>query len=66
MREPPLRVALQRCPSRVRLALSALEDFQQVFINAVTPLPRTDVAQLVGMLEGVRHLLTGEEVDHGL
>jgi hypothetical protein len=66
MRETKLRISLQRCQSRTRLARSALDDFQQVFIEAARPLPICTVAQLAGMHDGVRALLTCEEVDHGV
>ena len=66
MRETKWRFSLQQCQSRIRLSLSALDDFQQVFIRAAGPLPITDITQLVGMLDGVRRLFAGEEVDRGV
>jgi hypothetical protein len=56
-----LQIALQRCCSRRRLALQALDLYQAHFLRLAGPLPVCDVAELIAMADGIRDLLTGEE-----
>jgi hypothetical protein len=61
MRENRLRLKLQECESRARLSLSALNDLQEVLVQAGRPMAICDLSRLVGMISAVRRLLSGEE-----
>jgi hypothetical protein len=61
MRENRLRLRLQQCESRAWLALTALDDLQEVLVQAGKPRAICDLTRVVGMISAVRRLLTGEE-----
>jgi hypothetical protein len=65
MAETQLRIALQRCHSRTRLALQALDLYRTRLAQLAGPLPIVDAAELVSLADGIRDLLTGEEVPDG-
>jgi hypothetical protein len=65
MTEPELRLALQRCQSRVRRALRALDTYQARFARVAGSLPIAAAAELAARLDRIRTLLAGEEVDRG-
>jgi len=62
MAEADLRIALQRCHSRTRLALQALDRYRARLCQLAGPLPIANAAELVSLADGIRDLLTGEEV----
>ena len=62
MAEAELRIAVQRCHSRTRLALRALDRYRARLCQLAGPLPIADAAELVSLVDGIRDLLTGEEV----
>jgi hypothetical protein len=59
MRDHRLRLRLQQCESRVRLALTALDDLQEVLVQAGRPMAICDLTRVVGMIEAIRQLLDG-------
>jgi hypothetical protein len=61
MRDVKLRLALRQCQCRRRLALSALDDFQEVLLAAAGPMRICDFVQLTGMLDAIRQLLGGDD-----
>jgi len=64
-REVALRNRVQLLESRQRVALTALDGFQErLIILARDLLSIGDLSELVGQLQAVRALL-GEEVQHG-
>ena len=62
MDETQLRITLQRRHSRTRLALQALDLHRTRLRPLAGPLPIADAAELVSLADGLRDLLTGEEV----
>jgi hypothetical protein len=65
MRDARLRLRLQQCQSRRRLALSALDDLQEVLLQAGRPMAICDLTRVVGMIEAIRQLLGGDPNDGG-
>jgi hypothetical protein len=65
MTEAELRSGLQRCRSRVRCALRALDTYQARFAELAGPLPITASAELAAHIVRIRTLLGEEEVDRG-
>jgi hypothetical protein len=61
MTEPELRLALQRCQSRVRRAFRALDTYQTKFARLAGSLPIAAAAELSARLDRIRTLLAGEE-----
>jgi hypothetical protein len=66
MRDKRLRLALTQCQCRRRLALSAIDDFQEVLLAASGPLRICDFVQLTGMLDGIRQILGSDPHDGGM
>lgn len=64
MTEAELRLALQRCQSRVRRALRALDMYQSRLARIAGLLPIAAAAELTARLDRIRTLLA-EEVDRG-
>lgn len=62
MAETRLRVALQRCCSRRRLTLAALDDYQSKLTRKLGDMPIITAAELISDLAAIRDLLAGEEV----
>jgi hypothetical protein len=56
-----LRSAVQRCRSRILLAVAALDAYQERFTVLAGPLPIAAATELIAMTAGIRLLLTGEE-----
>jgi DNA integrity scanning protein DisA with diadenylate cyclase activity len=63
MAEIQLRIALQRFHSRRRLALQTLDLYQTRLLQLAGPLPIQDAAEVITLADGIRDLLTEEEVD---
>jgi hypothetical protein len=66
MRDSRLRLRLQQCESRARLAITALDDLQELLVQAGRPMVICDLVRVVGMISAIRTTLTGEEVDRDL
>jgi hypothetical protein len=62
MAERQLRIALQCCHSRTRMALQALDLYRARLLQLAGPLPIVDACELISLADGIRDLLTGEEV----
>ena len=58
-----LRIALQRCQSRILLAVQALDFYKQRLAQVSGPLPIYEAAELLFRTDAIRALLTDEEVD---
>jgi|Tabmets5t2r1_1033131.scaffolds.fasta_scaffold113567_1 hypothetical protein len=52
MAETQLRIALQRCHSRTRLALQALDLYRTRLAQLAGPLPIVDAAELISLAVG--------------
>jgi hypothetical protein len=61
MREPELRLRLQRCCSRIRLARAALNAYQAQLMRALGPVPVEQAAALISDLAAIDDLLGREE-----
>jgi hypothetical protein len=62
MAERQLRIALQCCHRRTRLALQALDLYRTRLLQLAGTLPIVDACELISLADGIRDLLTGEEV----
>jgi hypothetical protein len=60
-RDSTLRLSLQECRSRSRLAAEAIGDFREVLLQAARPMAIDDLVRLIGVLDGILRLLTGQE-----
>jgi hypothetical protein len=61
-RDSRVRLELQACQSRARLAISGLDDLQEVLVQAGRPMAICDLTRLITMISALRRLLGGEEV----
>jgi hypothetical protein len=63
MTDTQLRIQLQGCQSRIRLAIQALDLYQGRLLHLSGPLPIVDAAELITSVASIRELLSdGEEV----
>jgi hypothetical protein len=60
MREPDLRIRLQRCCSRIRLARAALSAYQTQLMRALGSIPVEQAATLISELAAIDDLLSRE------
>jgi hypothetical protein len=60
-RESTIRLDLQRCQSRLRLARLALGAFRQGFLGLAMDMPIVEVAPIIAQLDRIDIILGGDE-----